>query len=119
MDKERARHSLTKYQFRILEFIAFFTLGLGTVAYHFLEKLSWVDSLYFSTVTLTTIGYGDIAPETDAGKLFTVFYVIIGISIIGAFINAIIKRAAIHRLEKQKGVARLLSGLLGQQPIDD
>jgi voltage-gated potassium channel Kch len=53
----------------------------GAVFYHFVEKLSWIDSFYFTTVTLATVGYGDISPRTDAGKVFTIFYMLIGISI--------------------------------------
>ncbi len=56
-------------------------LALGTEAYHQLEGWSRLDALYFSTVTLTTIGYGDLAPKTDAGKLFTVGFVLVGVSV--------------------------------------
>ncbi|MBP6880295.1 two pore domain potassium channel family protein [Candidatus Saccharibacteria bacterium] len=100
MDKQQAQSSLTKYQFRILGFISILTLSIGTIFYHIVEDLNWVDSVYFSTITLTTIGYGDITPKTDIGKLFTVFYVIIGISIIGAFINAILRRGATRNDKK-------------------
>jgi hypothetical protein len=41
-----------------------------------------VDALYFSVVTLTTVGYGDFAPQTDLGKLFTAVYVRLGIGIL-------------------------------------
>ena len=102
METEDARKVLSKYEFRLLAIVAFATLGVGTVFYRLIENLSWIDSFYFSTITLTTIGYGDISPQTDAGKLFTVFYVIIGIAIIGAFVNAIIKRAAIRRHEESR-----------------
>lgn len=52
------------------------TLLTGTVVYHLLEDWSWVDSLYFSVVTLTTVGYGDLSPTTDLSKLFTVVYLV-------------------------------------------
>ena len=64
-------------------------LGIGTLAYHWLEEWSWLDSLYFPVITLTTVGYGDFAPQTDGGKLFTIFYIISGIAIILTFINTI------------------------------
>lgn len=112
MEKNKTPNVLSQYQFTLLAVIAFMTLGVGTVAYHYIEKLSWVDSLYFSTITLTTIGYGDITPQTDAGKLFTVFYVIVGISIVGAFVNAIIRRAyARQQAAKQSRISKLFAHL--------
>ncbi len=76
---------------------AFLALFGGAAFYHSIEDLRWIDALYFSTITLTTIGYGDIAPVTDAGKLFTMFYAVLGIGIIGAFANFLLKNAVIRR----------------------
>ncbi len=56
-------------------------VGIGTVVYHMLEKWSWVVSFYFSVCTLTTVGYGDYYPTTDTARLFTAFYVLVGVSI--------------------------------------
>ena len=64
-------------------------IGLGTIMYRLLEKWEWVDCLYFSVVTLTTVGYGDIAPTTSGGKIFTIFYIILGLGIILNFIEII------------------------------
>ncbi len=62
---------------------------MGTCVYHFAEGWSWIDSAYFSVITLSTVGYGDFYPQTDIGKLFTIFYIIIGIGIILSFINSL------------------------------
>jgi voltage-gated potassium channel len=43
-----------------------------TVFYHFVEGLDWLDSFYFTVITTRTIGFGDISPQTDAGKLGTI-----------------------------------------------
>jgi Ion channel len=40
-------------------------------------------------ITLTTIGYGDFAPETDAGKLFTAVYALVGVGILLAFVTTV------------------------------
>lgn len=64
-------------------------LVIGTFTYNYLEGWTYIDSLYFSVVTLTTIGYGDFTPQTDAGKLFTILYIVVGIGMILSFINTI------------------------------
>lgn len=64
-------------------------IGAGAFFYHQVEDLSWLDSFYFTIVTLTTVGYGDIAPETSAGKLFTMFYLLIGIGILVALVTEV------------------------------
>ena len=60
---------------------------VGTVVYHWLEDWSWVDSLYFSVVTGSTVGFGDLTPTKDSSKLFTVVYIIVAVSIIGTYLS--------------------------------
>ena len=88
--------------FRVASIAAVLVLSIGTVFYHFVEKLSFVDAFYFSAITLTTVGYGDISPHTTFGKLFTVFYIFGGIAIIATFGNLLIKRAVINRQQKNR-----------------
>ncbi|KIX21445.1 hypothetical protein SY27_06965 [Flavobacterium sp. 316] len=81
-------------------------LLVGTLAYHYLEGWSVIDSFYFSVVTLTTIGYGDFAPQTDAGKLFTVLYIVIGIGMILSFINTIQHHYTYMRYREKKDILK-------------
>ena len=76
-------------QYRDLLITTIFIVSFGSVVYHYLEGWSWVDSIYFSVITLTTIGFGDFAPATPEGKIFTIFYIVIGIGIILSFINTV------------------------------
>lgn len=94
---EPQSHQMKAPRLRYIIAIALAILLIGVVFYHKVENLSWLDSLYFCVITLTTIGYGDIVPRTDAGKLFTVFYVLIGISILGAIVNYLLRRALVRR----------------------
>lgn len=55
-------------------------LTLATFFYRFVEGWSWVDSFYFSTTTLITIGHADLLPSTDLSKLFTVALSLVGVS---------------------------------------
>lgn len=93
-----------KHAYRILLALTVFTLGLGTVVFHYLEKFSWVDAYYFSIVTLTTVGYGDLTPQTDLGKIFTTFYILAGVGIITTFISYTLKKreARLHRRQEEK-----------------
>ena len=52
---------------------------IGTAGFHFIEEWSFVDSFYATITTLSTVGYGDFAPETVEGKLFAVFIIIFGV----------------------------------------
>ncbi|MBN1651971.1 MAG: two pore domain potassium channel family protein, partial [Bacteroidales bacterium] len=70
--------------------------------YHFVEGWKWLDAFYFSAITLTTVGYGDLAPQTDAGKIFTVVYIFIGIGIIFGFINSFFQHRTKQREELTK-----------------
>ena len=79
---------LKQPEFRSFFVLVIFTLTFGAVVYHSLEGWTWLDSLYFSVITLTTIGYGDFAPVTDAGKIFTILYVFTGIGILLGFVTA-------------------------------
>ncbi|WP_299477002.1 potassium channel family protein [uncultured Roseibium sp.] len=61
--------------------LCIFMLASGTVFYSSVEGWNWVDSLYFCAVTLSTVGYGDLIPQTDLGKLFTVIYIFAGVGV--------------------------------------
>ena len=72
---------------RALLYLTSGIIGAGAVFYHGVEHLSWLDSFYLTIVTLTTVGYGDISPQTAAGKVFTMLYILIGIGILVALIS--------------------------------
>jgi voltage-gated potassium channel Kch len=64
-------------------------LLVGTIAFHYLEGWSFLDALYFSVITLATVGYGDLTPTTPIAKIFTIVYVINGLSILLALFDRI------------------------------
>ena len=66
-------------------------LLLGTVFYRMAEGWSWLDSFYFSVITLSTVGYGDFSPTTAISKIFTSAYIFLGISIFVSFASMLAK----------------------------
>ena len=85
-------HGFRDHEFRTLVLFAGAILAIGTYSYHMIEKWSWLDSFYFSSITLTTVGYGDLTPKTDGGKIFTIIYIFVGVGVILGFVNAVAKK---------------------------
>ena len=98
----KVRMDLQKHAYKILAVAAVLLVAVGTAVFSWLEGWSTVDSLYFSVVTVTTVGYGDITPDTDGAKLFTVLYILAGISIIGTFLDTRLKFHAVKRAKSRR-----------------
>lgn len=89
-------------EFRALFLLVLLLLVCGTIFYMRVEKWSLLDAIYFCVTTLTTIGFGDPHPITSLGKIFTIFYVILGISILLGFIDKIARGITPQREAKEK-----------------
>lgn len=82
-------------EFRSLFYGVLGMLGIGTWFYTKVEGWSILDSLYFSVITLTTVGYGDFSPKHPAGKIFTMIYVLIGLGLISGFVYLLAERTGV------------------------
>ena len=78
--------SLKDPEFRAMFAVLVGLLLSGTMFYVAVEGWTVIDALYFSVMTLATVGYGDLAPSTDLSKIFTVMYVIVGAGVFLSFI---------------------------------
>ena len=96
-----------KEAFRGLLWVTFITILTGTWFYHQFEPTitTWVDAYYFTVITLTTIGYGDIGPTIPLTRIFTTFYVFVGLGIIAGLIGIVgeaVVEDTTQRAEKKK-----------------
>jgi len=57
-------------------------IGLGTVVFHLIEGWSILDSLYVTAQTVTTVGFGDLAPRTIRGRAFATVFMLVGVGIV-------------------------------------
>lgn len=68
-------------EFRTLLVLFMAILAAATGFYSRVEGWTVLDSLYFSVVTVATVGYGDFTPHTAAGKIFTIVYLVVGVGL--------------------------------------
>ncbi|SLN53369.1 voltage-gated potassium channel [Pseudoruegeria aquimaris] len=61
----------------------------ASIVYRFVEGWSWLDSVYFSVVAVSTVGFGDLSPETAFGKIFTIGYLVVGLGVFVAMVSTI------------------------------
>ena len=76
-------------------------LVTGVVFYRLAEGWSLADSLYFTVIALSTIGFGDLAPTTTFSRLFTVLYAMVGVGLIGTLAHLVVSNA--QQAIKDKG----------------
>ena len=80
--------------------IFFGSILIGGYIYSVVEGWRILDSIYFVIMTMTTIGYGDFVPLTDFGKILTMFFSFIGVSMalyLVSLIGRVVFRAKIDK----------------------
>lgn len=75
-----------------------FLIAVGATFYHYHDGLRWVDSFYFTTMTVMTIGYGDYRPTSDASKIFTTFYALVSVPTLLFYLGWIVESRLSRRI---------------------
>lgn len=86
---------------RGLVVFAFSLIATATVLFMLIEGWSLIDAAFFAVTTISTVGYGNITPETTAGKLVTMVYIILGLGVFVAATSAVAE-ALVKRREKAR-----------------
>ncbi len=93
------RRGLDDPEFRGLFYATGTIVASGTVSVRIAEGWGWIDSLYFTVITLTTVGYGDLTPSRPFTKILVVVLVLLGIGILVAFIERVARLATEDAME--------------------
>lgn len=97
---------------RIAFLLGISALTVGILGYVLIEGYSWFDAYYMAIITLASVGYGEVHPLSDAGRLFTSFYILINV---GIFAYAI---STITGIFAEGGFAKLLHDFRMNQKIE-
>jgi len=80
---------------RVIGALLLLVMAVGTAGYHFIEGWPWFDGFYMVVTTLTTIGYQEVHPLSHAGRVFNVFVILAGVSLlllgVGALSQALLE----------------------------
>ena len=103
---------------RLRTLIAFFTvlLAVGTFGFVELEGLSAFDSLYLTVTTISTVGYGDVAPVTVGGRVFAMLLIVGGVGLAFYVFSHVFNTMLEMQLEKafgRRGMERKITNMQG------
>ncbi|HKI27011.1 MAG TPA: potassium channel protein [Candidatus Sulfotelmatobacter sp.] len=80
---------------RIIGALLVLVMAIGTAGYHYIEHWPWFDGFYMVVTTLTTIGYQEVHPLSHSGRVFNVFVILAGVSLlllgVGALSQALLE----------------------------
>jgi voltage-gated potassium channel len=85
---------------KALPFVVGLLLVTGTIFYWHFEDWTIIEALYFSVVTLTTIGYGDLTPTTAGTQIFTIIYILTGVGVLVALLSSVAQHYIRQRSER-------------------
>jgi len=62
---------------------------IGVFGYVMISGYSWIDALYMTVITMTTVGFGEVVPLDDESKIFTIFLILASVVIVGYALSII------------------------------
>lgn len=89
-------------EFRTIIILLFFLLFGGTIFYWQVEGWSVLDSAYFGVMTISTVGYGDLAPTKMISKAFTIAFVILGVGLFASFVGKLVVLRMAYRSDRKE-----------------
>lgn len=93
---------MNREAFSILLSVLAAIIGLGTMFFRFVEGWSWLDAYFFTVVTLSTVGYGNLVPATALGKIGTTVLIFVGLGVFALAIQQLGHVTLRRRIEERR-----------------
>ena len=71
-----------RFRIRYAVLAVVIAIALGTLSFHLIEGWSILDSLYVTTQTVTTVGFGDVTPKSIHGRIFATVFMLVGVGVV-------------------------------------
>jgi voltage-gated potassium channel len=101
----------SRARIRIVLVAVLAAIALGTVVFHLIEGWSILDSLYVTVQTVTTVGFGDLAPSTVPGRVFATVFMMVGVGIVLYSLTSIVQTIVHSELFARYGYSRKMNKL--------
>lgn len=99
--------------------ISILVIGISGIGIYLIESphedaqiTNLIDAFWWASATVTTVGYGDVVPVTEIGRLLGIILMFVGISIIGTFISALGAQLIGSRLKKYESLESSTKSLI-------
>jgi len=93
--------------FRIPLILTVLTMLVGTIGYMLIDDFPLMDAIYQTGITFTTVGYGEIQPISDMGRIFTITLIIVGFvvfTIAVGIVAEVIKKGEFQKIAKERSM---------------
>ncbi len=94
-------------QFRGPLFVLLLTIALGVLGYVLIEGWSFLDALFMTVITITTVGYNEVHPLSPAGQIFTIVLILVGVGVVLYTLTALFEWILLTNWSEQRRTRQL------------
>lgn len=106
--------SLIQHHLVAVPLLTLMLLSIGTTGYMYIENYAFVDALYMTVITLSTVGFSEVKPLAQTGRIFTVFLIILGAGFVAYNVNLlarILLDGELVEMYRRRALSKRLEGM--------